>query len=188
MKLLIITLSILSLSIGYFLFAQRKEVKRLKFNIEVLNDTLILVKAKNGQNVAKIGQLSYKVNEFKKYEAKLISEIKNLRVRIKDIREVVQVISEIKIDTVTILKDTIINSFGAKKFNWADDYTNITGFIEKDTINISYTSKDTIDIINVVKPHKFLFFKWGEKYIETYLTNKNKSAKIIQGKSIKIYK
>lgn len=188
MKWILTILSVFLLTSGYFLFTQRKEVKRLQNNVEVLNDTLILVKAKNGQDVAKIGQLSYKVEEFKKYEAKLTAEIKNLRVRVKDVRETVKVVTETKIDTIIVLKDTTIKLVPAKSFDWSDNYTTISGYIKSDSIKIGYFSKDTIDIVNVVKPHKFLFFKWGEKSRETFLLNKNKNTNIIKGKSIKIEK
>ena len=68
-------------------------------------DTL---KAKNGTLYAKTEALSLSESKLKKYNSELTAELKNLRIRVRDLESTSQTIIDTDIDITTPLRDTII--------------------------------------------------------------------------------
>ena len=84
-----------------------------------------------------------------------------------------------------IIRDTIYVDT-VKCFNWKDKWNEINGVIVGDSVKCEYHGTDTLNIVATKVPKKFLFFRWGCKYIQVDAVNSNPSTKITYNKSIKL--
>lgn len=131
-------------------------------NERVLLSGLDSIRAKNGDLVLRTESLSLTISEFKKYNAELTKEVKNLRIRIKDLQSATSVVVDTDVDTIIPIRDTIILNNVAKSFEYQDAYTKISGIVT-DSVSLKYHSTDSLYIFHHIQPKKFLFFRWGIK-------------------------
>lgn len=172
--------------------ALKNDNERLSINQNSLLSDIKTYKSKNGDYVSQITQLTLSRDEFKNACNKQKELINNLNLKIKNIDAVTSTGTKTEIIAKTVIKDSIIyvdNKIDTlKHFNWNDRWTIINGTINKDTVECTYTSVDTLNIVAVKIPKKFLFFKFGCKYIEIHTTNSNPHTKITYSSSIKLKK
>lgn len=166
---------------------EKTERKRLESNQDVLFSDISTYKAKNGELVARVEALRYTERELKKYSTKLLSELKNLRVKVKDLQTHVSVTTETEIEKTVVLRDTLLLPY-VKHFEYKDDYTTIKGALTKDSVKLSYHSTDSIQVFQHIEKHKFLFIRWGVKNEWWDVTNKNPYTTIKGFEVIKVVK
>lgn len=77
---------------------------REKGNVDALTMDYRLSETKRGEAVATIQELQYTVNEFKRRQADDAATIRELRIRVSEVREVVKTVVETKI----VYRDTMI--------------------------------------------------------------------------------
>ena len=153
--------------------SQKKNLDRIKENMEVLlesNNDLIL-KARHYQvqdslNVAQIKSLELTVKEFKTYREKDAKLIKDLKIRNKDLEALVNAKLETR-DTILIaVHDTVP---GIATFNYTSTWTDLSGTIDtvRDTMQISITNREDLEIIESVTRKRFLGFLWYCKKLES---------------------
>lgn len=131
-------------------------------NERVLLSGLDSIRAKNGDLVLRTESLSLTISEFKKYNAQLTKEVKNLRIRIKDLQSATSVVVDTDVDAIIPIRDTIILNNVAKSFEYQDAYTKISGIVT-DSVSLKYHSTDSLYIFHHIQPKRFLFFRWGIK-------------------------
>lgn len=166
----------------------KNEVKRHEQNERVLQGGLIQVTAKNGDLVLRTEALNQTANEFKKYNADLAKEIKNLRIRVKDLQSATSVVVDSNLDTTVPIRDTLfLSNVSAKTFNYSDAFTSIKGVITADSVSIKYHSMDSLFIFHHIQKHKFLFVRWGIKaqWWDIKNSNPNNSIKGFRVNEIK---
>ena len=144
----------------------KNENKRYFSNMLKMGTDILITKDELLRSKAELGTIQLTAREFERLNEKQSSEIKALKIRIKDVKNVsvteVQTIIEVPI-TIT---DTIKQCFEFK-----DTYVNIDGCL---TDSIKIESKDTISVINHIEPKRlFWFIRYGVKYVRTTITNKN---------------
>ena len=86
------------------------------------------------------------------------------------------------------MHDTIYIEKKVKHFAWSDPWNSITGIIDGNNVQCFYGGRDTLHIATHRVPKKFLFFKFGTKYIEATVVNSNPSTWITYNKTTKIIK
>ena len=165
-------LGIIGLLWGY-IFSQKKNLDRIKENMEVLlesNNDLIL-KARHYQiqdslNVAQIKSLELTVKEFETYREKDAKLIKDLKIRNKDLEALVNTKLETRDTILVAVHDTVP---GIATFNYTSTWTDLSGTIDmvKDTMQVSITNREDLEIIESVTRKRFLGFLWYCKKLES---------------------
>lgn len=153
--------------------SQKKNLDRIKENMEVLlesNNGLIL-KARHYQiqdslNVAQIKSLELTVKEFKTYREKDAKLIKDLKIRNKDLEALVNAKLETRDTILVAVHDTVP---GIATFNYTSTWTDLSGTIDmvKDTMQVSITNREDLEIIESVTRKRFLGFLWYCKKLES---------------------
>ncbi len=175
----------------------KKENHRLSNNQESLMSDIEYYKTEQGKTASRIMQLELSKSEFEKLCPELEKQIKDLKIKNKYLESLSSTRMDTNVEGNTKLKDTvyvtvrdsIIVTDKAKYFKWADNWNTIQGTIyPNDNVDVSYHGTDTLTMAAVRVPKKFLFFKWGTKYIEVDAVNANPSTKIVYNKQIKIRK
>lgn len=167
----------------------KQTISALEKNERVLLYGLDTLRAKNGTLYAKTEALSLSESKLKKYNSELSAELKNLRIRVKDLESTSQTIIDTDIDITTPLMDTIIiPKVISKAFDYSDTYVKIWGVVGQDSIKINYQSTDTLRIFHYYERKKFLFFRWGIKSENWIIKNNNPNNRIAAFNVIQIEK
>lgn len=175
----------------------KAENSRLSNNQAALLTDIEYYKTENGKNAAKVMELEVTKGEFEKLFPELQAEIKNLKIKNKYLESISSTGMDTDVNGSTKLKDTVyvtvVDSIRienkAKTFKWSDPWNEIQGTIYPDeTVGVSYHGRDTLTMAAVRVPKRFLFFKYGTKYIEVDAVNANPSTKILYNKKIKLTK
>ena len=174
----------------------KEENNRLESNQVALSADLNKYKTKSGNNAAKVIELQLKNSEFKKLCQEQKDIIKDMGIKLKRLESVsttgtkTEIHKKVEIhDTIIREKfDTVYTEKKLKRFEWCDNWTDISGIIYNDSVELLYTNRDTLTVAAVRVPKKFLFFRWGTKYVEVHVSNRNPYTEITYNKSIKIKK
>ena len=174
----------------------KEENNRLETNQVALSADLNKYKTKSGNNAAKVIELQLKNSEFKKLCQEQKDIIKDMGIKLKRLESVsttgtkTEIHKKLEIhDTIIREKiDTVYTEKKLKRFEWCDNWTDISGIIYNDSVELLYTNRDTLTVAAVRVPKKFLFFRWGTKYVEVHVSNRNPYTEITYNKSIKIKK
>lgn len=169
---ILILLGIIGLLWSQFL-SQKNNLDRIKENMEVLlksNNDLILkthqYQIQDSLNVAQIKSLELTVKEFKTYQEKDAKLIKSLKIRNKDLEALVNTKLETRDTILVAVHDTIP---GVATFNYTSTWTDLSGTIDmaKDTMQVSITNREDLEIIESVTRKRFLGFLWYCKKLES---------------------
>lgn len=153
--------------------SQKKNLDRIKENMEVLlesNNDLLLkstqYKIQDSLNVAQIRSLELTVKEFKAYREKDAKLIKDLKIRNKDLEALVNAKLETRDTILVAVHDTIP---GIATFNYTSTWTDLSGTIDmiKDTMQVSITNREDLEIVESVTRKRFLGFLWYCKKLES---------------------
>lgn len=169
---ILVLLGIIGLLWSQFL-SQKNNLNRIKENMEVLlksNNDLILkahhYQVQDSLNVAQIKSLELTVKEFKTYQEKDAKLIKNLKIRNKDLEALVNTKLETHDTILVAVHDTVP---GIATFNYTSTWTDLSGTIDmvKDTMQVSITNREDLEIIESVTRKRFLGFLWYCKKLES---------------------
>lgn len=157
--------------------SQKKNLGRIKENMEVLlesnNDLILKVRhyqIRDSLNVAQINSLELTVKEFKTYREKDAKLIKDLKIRNKDLEALVNAKLETRDTILVAVHDTIP---GVATFNYTSTWTDLSGTIDmvKDTMQVSITNREDLEIVESVTRKRFLGFLWYCKKLESRKVN-----------------
>lgn len=141
------------------------EIERLKTNIEVIQADFQTYKIKvkeiiNGKdsiisrNAAQIMSLNLTLDEYKQFRQQDITEITNLKLKLKNIQSGFAVNFETDFNIITKLIDN--------SFTYTTEYYNFDGKIIGDTLIVNGKTKDGLrGYITKVPKVKFLWWSWG---------------------------
>jgi len=174
----------------------REDNRRLENNQIALSVEAEAYKTKSGRQAIRINELELTSGEFEKMCEEQAQTIKDMGLKIKRLEMAsttgINTVVNKKIyirDTTYIEKvDTMYIEKKMKRFDWNDDWNSISGVIYNDSVECLYKGNDTLTIAAIRVPKKFLFFRWGTKYIQINAVNANPSTSITYNKTIKIKK
>lgn len=142
-----------------------EENNRLSNNQETLLTENEHYKIRDSLNVSKTNQLELKLSELKKYKSEYTQLVKDLNIKNSQLEQIISVNAEtitnlkamlrdsIRLDTVSNIIDTL------KCFEYKSKYTDVSGCINKDIINMQIRNRESLKAIESKKKKKFLFFK-----------------------------
>lgn len=142
-----------------------EENNRLSNNQETLLTENKHYKIRDSLNVSKTNQLELKLSELKKYKSEYTQLVKDLNIKNSQLEQIISVNAEtitnlkamlrdsIRLDTVSNIIDTL------KCFEYKSKYTDVSGCINKDIIDMQIRNRESLKAIESKKKKKFLFFK-----------------------------
>lgn len=166
------------------------EIERLKTNIEVIQADFQTYKIKvkeiiNGKdsiisrNAAQIMSLNLTLDEYKQFRQQDITEITNLKLKLKNIQSGFAVNFETDFNIITKLIDN--------SFTYTTEYYNFDGKIIGDTLIVNGKTKDGLrGYITKVPKVRFLWWSWGVKGKQLNIVLQNPNSKITYMKYIVI--
>ena len=183
-------IALVILAAYYISFSHLKnENKRLKVNQETLLDSIKSFKVSDSLKAITVGNLELSLKQYKKYHADDAILIKQLKGQKPEIIIKPNIQTEYKIRTE--LKDSIIYKDTLKTILYKSKWNYISGFINKDTINLSVINYDELLITESLQKKKFLFFRlpisiFGYKRKVLNVISKNPNTKITSAEYITI--
>ena len=174
----------------YISFSHLKnENKRLKANQETLLDSVKSFKVSDSFKAITVGNLELSLKQFKKYHADDAILIKQLKGQKPEVAIKQSVQTEYKVRTE--LKDSIIYKDTLKTILYKSKWNYISGFVDKDTINLNIINYDELLITESLQKKKFLFFRlpiniFGYKRKVLNVISKNPNTKITSAEYITI--
>lgn len=183
-------IAIIILAACYISFSHLKsENKRLRANQETLLDSVKSFKVSDSLKAITVGNLELSLKQFKKYHADDAILIKQLKGQKPEVAIKPSVQTEYKVRTE--LKDSIIYKDTLKTILYKSKWNYISGFVDKDTINLNIINYDELLITESLQKKKFLFFRlpisiFGYKRKVLNVISKNPNTKITSAEYITI--
>ena len=175
----------------------RAERDTYQTNTQVLMEDVKRYQTRDSLNVATIGVLELKLDEFRKYRAEDAELIKSLKVKNRDLEAVttaqMQTISELRAE----LKDSIVYLPGdtvervVKCIEYRDRYLDVVGCIVDNVFSGEVVSRDSLTIVNTVQYKRFWGFLWKTKKVKNRqidIVSKNPHTQIMGVEYIEIEK
>lgn len=181
---------IVILAACYISFSHLKsENKRLKANQETLLDSVKSFKVSDSLKAITVGNLELSLKQYKKYHADDAILIKQLKGQKPEVIIKPSLQTEYKIRTE--LKDSIVYKDTLKTILYKSKWNYISGFVDKDTINLNIINHDELLITESLQKKKFLFFRlpisiFGYKRKVINVISKNPNTKITSAEYITI--
>lgn len=183
-------ITIIVLAACYISFNNLKnENKRLKANQETLLDSVKSFKVSDSLKAITVGNLELSLKQYKKYHANDAILIKQLKGQKPEVAIKPSIQTEYKVRTE--LKDSIIYKDTLKTILYKSKWNYISGFVDKDTINLNIINYDELLITESLQKKKFLFFRlpisiFGYKRKVLNVISKNPNTEIISAEYITI--
>lgn len=183
-------IAIIILAACYISFNNLKnENKRLKANQETLLDSVKSFKVSDSLKAITVGNLELSLKQYKKYHADDAILIKQLKGQKPEVVIKPSIQTEYKVRTE--LKDSIIYKDTLKTILYKSKWNYISGFVDKDTINLNIINYDELLITESLQKKKFLFFRlpisiFGYKRKVLNVISKNPNTKITSAEYITI--
>ena len=174
--------------------AKKAEINRKTSNIEVLNNDFKSYKADvkvalNNKDAliklsaAKVGSLTYTLDEFKHYRAEDAQTIKSMGLKLKNVLSVANISTNTSQNIVT----PTINTDSGTCFSYKDSFIQVAGCAYKDKTILYYSGQDSLTIIpSVIPKHKFLWMTWGAKGVQLDVISKNPNTTFTYAKYVEI--
>ena len=168
----------------------RAEKERLEANQTALLSQVEYYSTKNGTSAADVRKLTLTVDELKRYNATLKKTADDLGIKLKRVQSASTTGVRTEVKFITQVRDSIVYRDSiivpVKAFTWRDPWTDVQGVIERDSVDLSVQSVDTLTTIVHKIPHKFWFIKWGCKAIKQTVVSSNPHTKITYTEYIEV--
>lgn len=167
----------------------KDENKRLKANQETLLDSVKSFKVSDSLKAITVGNLELSLKQYKKYHADDAILIKQLKGQKPEVIIKPSIQTEYKIRTE--LKDSIVYKDTLKTILYKSKWNYVSGFVDKDTINLSIINYDELLITESLQKKKFLFFRlpisiFGYKRKVLNVISKNPNTKIVSAEYVTV--
>ena len=182
----------------YLLFSDIKdkkaEIDRKTSNIEVLNKDFTSYKADvkvvlNNKDTtiklqaARVGSLTYTLDEFKRYRAEDVQTIKSMGLKLKNVLSVANVSTQ----TTQTISTPTIKTDSSTCFSYKDSFIQIAGCSDGIKTILYYSGQDSLTIVpSVIPKHKFLWMTWGVKGVQLDVISKNPNTAFTYAKYVEI--
>ena len=187
---IILALTAACVGLGIALRKSNSEKERLEANQTALLSQVEYYTTKNGKSAADVRKLTLTVDELKRYNATLKKTAEDLGIKLKRVQSASTTGVRTEYKFITQVRDSIVYRDSiivpVKSFAWRDPWTDVQGVIERDSVDLSVQSVDTLTTIVHKIPHKFWFIKWGCKAIKQTVVSSNPHTKITYTEYIEV--
>lgn len=173
----------------------RAKNKRLQSNQEALLKECDTLRTENGMSMARVKQLELTANEFAENCTQLAEQVAELGIKNSRLQFLVHANSATAVRIDTITRDSIIyikeegRTDTLRCFEYDDGWVQANGCINKaGRLQADFVSNDTLLVVAHRVPKRFLFFRYGCKYIELNVTTSNPHTRLESARYIKFTK
>lgn len=190
-KWVVIVLLVIALAVAIRANSYNVErYEREKANSDSLTEQIDSMCTKNGEFVLTISELQYTVQDFKRRAAEDAELIRELKLRVNEVKEVVKTVTETKIvyrDTLVMISPDVFKFSHDTKW-WSVDETIDFG-IKPPQVDFNMTTRDSIShILYRVPKCRFLGIHWGTKGYEIKVINHNPNSVVSYSRWISVSK
>ena len=204
-KIAIIAAAVIALAFAFSKIRSLKEENaRLKSNQEILLTEKTFVMSENQKykvsdslNAAKVSELQFTLKEYKKYRARDLQLIEQLKVKKTDLQKVIDAQTEtinglsaklqdsIRLDTITNQIDTL------KCFDYKSKWIDVKGCVDlrRDTAELQINNRESLKVVETVTYKRFLGFLWKTSKVKSRqvdVVSENPSTEIMNCEYISI--
>lgn len=179
----------------WYISGLEAEKHRLENNQQALLKDCDTLRTENGKSMARVLELEMTASEFEEHCTELEKQVHELGIKNKRLEHLVQVggKTELRIDTITrdsiVYMPTLGQVDTLKCFDFDDGWVQASGCINKaGRLQAEFVSNDTLLVVAHRVPKRFLFFRFGCKYIELDVTTNNPHTRLTTAKYIKFVK
>lgn len=189
-----LVLAAIIMAVAAAFWVQQSRIKRLtderdkyRSNTETLLQDVRTYQTKDSLNAAKVGNLTLKVSEYKKYRADDLALIKTLQTKNRDLQRV----TTTQLETINELRGTVRDSIVylpgdtvttvLRCIEYSDKWVDFDGCIINNTFSGKIITRDSLLITESVQYKRWLGFLWKTKRIknrEFDIVSKNPNSKI----------
>ena len=167
-----------------------EKYRREKWNADSLTEQLDSSRTKNGEYVLTISELQYTVQDFKRRAEEDAELIRELKLRVNEVKEVVKTVTETKIvyrDTLVMISPDVFKFTHSTKW-WSVDETIDFG-TKPPQVDFNMTTRDSIShILYRVPKCRFLGIHWGTEGYEIKVINHNPNSVVSYSRWISVSK
>lgn len=186
---------VIALAISIVIGKLSKENKRLQSNQEALLKECDTLRTENGMSMARVKQLELTANEFEESCTQLAEQVAELGIKNSRLQFLVHANSATAVRIDTITRDSIIyikeegRTDTLRCFEFDDGWVQANGCINTaGRLQADFVSNDTLLVVAHRVPKRFLFFRFGCKYIELNVTTSNPHTRLESARYIKFTK
>lgn len=186
---------VIALAVSIVIGKLSKENKRLQSNQEALLKECDTLRTENGMSMARVKQLELTANEFEESCTQLAEQVTELGIKNSRLQFLVHANSATAVRIDTITRDSIIyikeegRTDTLRCFEFDDGWVQANGCINKaGRVQADFVSNDTLLVVAHRVPKRFLFFRFGCKYIELNVTTSNPHTRLESARYIKFTK
>lgn len=183
-------LVLFSCALAYGIQKERSEKDRFKANQTALLSQIDYWSTENEKSAADVLKLSLTVDELRNANAQLVKTADELNIKLKRIQSASTTATNTEVKVITQVRDSVVYRdsvvIPVKAFDWTDPWVYVSGVIERDSVDLSVSSVDTLTTIVRKVPHKFWFIKWGCKAIRQTVVSANPHTKIMYNEYIEV--
>lgn len=187
---IILALTAACVGLGIALRKSNSEKERFKANQTALLAQVDYWATENEKSAADVLKLSLTVDELRNANVRLVKTADELNIKLKRVQSASTSATKTDIKIITQVRDSIVYRDSVitpiKAFSWRDAWTDVNGVIERDSVDLSIQSVDTLTTIVHKVPHKFWFIKWGCKAIKQTVVSSNPHTKITYTEYIEV--
>lgn len=174
------------------LIQTRNDAARIKDNQAVLLGQMKRYRTENGELAASVSALSLKANELEDLIPKYVREISQLKVDLRNAKNMAHVSTETTVNIVAplqpespseadstatdwkVVNDETKTPPAGRDFSWSDEWVSVAGKVYPDTVVCTFVSIDSLLLVAHYQKRKCLFRKWRKgKLIKYDVTAKN---------------
>lgn len=188
-----VVIALLAVALAVAIRANSSNVERYereKANSDSLTEKIDSMRTQNGEFVLTINELQYTVQDFKRRAAEDAELIKELKLRVNEVKEVIKTVTETKIvyrDTLVMVSPDVFKFTHNTKW-WSVDETIDFG-IKPPQVDFNMTTRDSVShILYRVPKCRFLGIHWGTKGYEIKVINHNPNSVISYSRWINVSK
>ena len=186
---------VIALAVSAVIGKLSKENKRLQSNQEALLKECDTLRTENGMSMARVKQLELTANEFEESCTQLAEQVAELGIKNSRLQFLVHANSATAVRIDTITRDSIIyikeegRTDTLRCFEFDDGWVQANGCINTaGRLQADFVSNDTLLVVAHRVPKRFLFFRFGCKYIELNVTTSNPHTRLESARYIKFTK
>lgn len=185
--------------LGMILVQYRLNVKisnernRYKENTHAMLSDIVRMQIDSTTMAVDVKTLKLTIDEFERYRAADMEQIKKLNIRLKSVQSVAKHTIEVEADIKAELIDTLVIrdtvTVQLKKVELNTPHLQVNGIIEGNSLVGKIHLPVTLHQVVWTEPkHKFLWWKWGVKAIHQTISSDNPHVQIKYSEMIRIEK
>jgi hypothetical protein len=106
------------------------------------------------------------LSEYDTYRRRDLNTIRELNIKVRELEDIIAAQAVLQYDVQAPISDTIINMDTARVFNYVSEWSEVKGFIGKDTVTISIRDTVPLLIVETVRYKRFLGFLWKTRKVK----------------------